>query len=291
MYVEPRPKKEPEAAPSTGEMMEAILDEGEDRIRDHGGQASTPLAPGSTHSNASTRLFAGASALELEPPPPGEREITRPAASKPGPSTSTSLPENSYEDYFPSDLSSGFDSLSLEYDPAPAGEAPVTVPSLVPEGNETRVDFDPPSFGETPPSFDPPPAAGAEDEGIASFQDLALSDSSISFPEETEPERDAEPEVEVEEVEASEAVPVVEADLATAEPIPPSHGGGMELLAMTDPFGHPASSKASAKATETDDPLQPAVAASLPRRKRSEELDLDAEVFGKLFPRDERRER
>jgi Domain of unknown function (DUF4388) len=242
MFVAPSSREQPareseseseSATPSTGEMMEAILDDRGERCE--GFDAGPEPAP-PTGSNASTQFFAGASALEPPPSPssPVEEKTT----------------VDSYDDLFPSDLSSSFASLSLDYAVEPVTTAPTTIPSVAPpgpptpKGNETRIAFDPPVFPETPA-----PAVAA--------------------------------------VETHEAMPIVEGDLVTPEPTPPAPSG-MELFAMTDPFGNPAPSADPPPVIEADDPFEPTVAASLPRRKRTEDAELDAEGLGQLLRRNER---
>jgi Domain of unknown function (DUF4388) len=295
MYVTPpSPAIEEEpAGPSTGEMMEAILDDGEERYPDFDASPDAvshrvEQTPAPSPSSASTQYFPSASALE---PPPAPVD----AATA------------SYDDLFPSDLSSSFASLSLDYGTEPTSVAPPTVPSVArPElkGNETRVDFDPPSFQDVPQTFDPPPDSPSGDSGASSFQDLDLSDSGVAFAAEAPPvpERSV-PAVPLAKASVADAVgngepmPVVEGDLVAPEP---AQTGGMEIFAMTDPFGSSGASEPP-PALVTDDPLrpleplqplhpnEPTVAESLPRRRRSQEIDPEADGLGNFFRGDETR--
>ncbi len=270
------------ATPSTGEtgeMMEAILDDGGERYEGFDA-GSEPTPPTGSNASTSTQFFAGASALELPPSPASSVE--------------EKIAVDSYEDLFPSDLSSSFASLSLDYAVESATTAPTTMPSVAPpgpptpKGIETRVAFDPPVFPETPAPIGAAPDSNSGDEGIGSFQDLALSESAISFATDPEPPSPAtEPAPAVVAVETHEAMPVVEGDLVTPEPTPPAPSG-MELFAMGDPFGNPAPSTDPPPVIEADDPFAPTVAASLPRRKRTEDADLDTEGLGELLRRNER---
>lgn len=215
MYVEPAPSNEQDSpAPSTGEMMEAILDEGDTRHHDHD---AGPAQTSTSSTNASTQFFDGANAFQ--PPSP----------SSPLPSS-----DASYDEFFPSDLRSGFDAPPLDSGAESANAAPVTVPSITPPGNG-----------------------------------IEASEAAV--------------------VEPNDAIPVVEGDVVTSEPNPPIPAtAGMELFAMTDPFGSSPPAVNPSPPTGTDDPLQPSVAASLPkRRRRTEELDLDAEGLGHVLGGDE----
>jgi hypothetical protein len=149
------------------------------------------------------------------------------------------------EDFFHGSL--GFASLSLDYAAPSPAEAPRTLPEVQSE-----------------------PA-------LSAFSELVQP----AAPEEEMPLIVA---TVVEEVEP------VPPSLATTQPsIPRSPGGpsGMEFFAMNDPFQAPEVATPPSPAFATDDPLQykeTSIAALLPTRPRTEELDLD---LGHFFSGDE----
>jgi len=170
-----------------------------------------------------------------------------PAASALPPRAPGKGPEPPEEDFFSS--SPGFASLSLDYTAAPP---------------------------ELPPSPDPP-----GEPSFSSFSEIAPPHAEEEMPL----------------IEAT----VIEATVAeSVEPLPPAEvntqptgvspvPAGLEFFAMNDPFRTADAAAPPPTAFATDDPFQYAetsVAASLPTRPRTEELDLD---LGNFFSGDDKK--
>jgi len=220
LYLDaPKAVTEP-APPTTGEMMEAILD-GRGDAPSAAYEIAEPEVPEvpEAPSDGATQFFPAASALELPPPPE--------------------------EGFFQN--APRFASLSLDYGASSSTELHPALPEVQGE-----------------PSF-------------SSFSELAPP----AAPEEEMPL------IEATVVEDVEPLPP---QLATTEPsIPavPAGPSGLEFFAMNDPFRAADAVAAAPTPFATDNPLQYAetsVAASLPTRPRTEELDLD---IGHFFAGDE----
>lgn len=254
-YDDPEPE-----TPSTGEMMEAIL-EGEEprpsppskpapppdaaRTQFFGGpRAVEPPKPkaSTTASTATTQFFDGSSALE--PPPPKPKE-------EPPPEADDEVPY-------------GFEALALHEDAAPIPSAAVTAPSIP----------------------IPSPEADAEEGSLASFDDLAYApEPSVSEAETEAPGGGDVPVVEASVVEDEDRLPVL--DPEAVEPPQTAASGGMEALASADPF-----SSGGGFAFEGIDSDDPRIA---PRRSEREhrpssppqkESDLDMDGLNHLLSSD-----
>jgi hypothetical protein len=169
-----------------------------------------------------------------------------PAASALPPQAPTRAPEPPEEDFFSS--SPGFASLSLDYTAAPPPELP---PPSHPR-NEPSAS----SFSE----LAPPHAPHAEEE-------MPLIEATV-----------------IEATAVESAAPLPPALVTTRPSVSPgpAEPAGLEFFAMNDPFRTADSAAPPPTAFATDDPLQYAetsVAASLPTRPRTEELDLDLGQF------------
>jgi len=217
------------APPTTGEMMEAILD-GRGDAPSAADEIDAPKIPeipevSEAGSDSATQFFPTASAL----PPP--------ASSK--------SPESPEEDFFHG--APGFASLSLDYGASPATELSPALPEVQSEPSFSR-------FSEPAPP-------------VARKEEMPLIEATV-----------------VEDVQSAPPA------LVTTRPsIPPSPGGpsGLEFFAMNDPFRAADVVAPPPTPFSADDPLQYAetsVAALLPPRPRTEELDLD---LGHFFDGDE----
>jgi hypothetical protein len=182
-------------------------------------------------------------AYALDKPPLPEIRSDNQTQFFPGASALDAPPPPPEEDFFRG--SPGFESLSLDYAAAPPAELPRAAPA---------------EPGE--PSF-------------SSFSELA-------------PPPDA-PEEEMPLIEATvvEDQAPVSPQLATTKPsIPVSSSGpsGLEFFAMNDPFQASRAAASSLPPIAADDPMQyarPSIAASLPTRPKTEELDLDLGILGR----------
>jgi hypothetical protein len=223
LYLDEAADSPEPAEPTTGEMMEAILDGSGDAPsatykRDKPGIPARPEAS-EPRTDSATQFFPAAAALEpkASPKPP-------------------EVPEPPEEDFFRG--APGFASLTLDYQ----ASSPPELPPALPE---------PPSE----PSF-------------SSFSELAPPP----------PPEEEMPLIEATVVEEAQPVPPA---LVTTEPsVPASPAGpsGLEFFAMNDPFRAPDAVAPPPSPFATDDPLQYAetsVAASLPRRPRTDDLDLE----------------
>ncbi len=191
-------------------------------------------------------------------------------------------------------------SRSYEIDEAPSDEA-----SEIPEPpSNSATQFFPVPSALPPPLPPPPPEEEDFFHGSPGFASLSL-DYAASSPEELALPPDVQEVQEVRE-EPEEEVPLIEAAVVEeAAPVPPALAttrpsqprgaavpSGLEFFASSDPFRSGQSTDAKAPPPPpfaTDDPLQFAetsVAASLPPRPRTEELDLD---MGNFFSGNEKK--
>jgi hypothetical protein len=193
-------------------------------------------------------------AYESEPPAPPPVSEARsdsatqffPSASALPPPAPAKGPEPPEEDFFSS--SPGFASLSLDYTAAPP-ELPL------PPGSPGAPSFS--SFSELAPPH-------AEEE-------MPLIEATV---------------IEATVVESVEPLPPAEVN---TQPAVSSVPAGLEFFAMNDPFRTADAAAPPPTAFATDDPFQYAetsVAASLPTRPRTEELDLD---LGNFFSGDDKK--
>ena len=170
-----------------------------------------------------------------------------PSASALPPRAPTKAPEPPEEDFFSS--SPGFASLSLDYAAAPPPEHPLP-----------KVATNEPSFS-TFSELAPPHAE----------EEMPLIEATV---------------IEATVVESVEPLPpalvTTQPSVAPGAPVP-AGAAGLEFFATNDPF-RTADTAAAPTPFTTDDPLryeETSVAASLPRRPRTEELDLDLGHFFK----------
>jgi hypothetical protein len=140
--------------------------------------------------------------------------------------------------------------------------------------------FDSMPFDESPPTAPEPPTPSPPEPG-PSFEDLALSDPALPVASAApaaapgpEPKPEAEP-----------ALPVLEGDVVEPEPMQ-VEGGGMEFLMSNDPMVTPEQDPVPQTEFSTYDPLkfgEEPVAASLPKRPKTDEMDLDADGLGHIL--------
>jgi hypothetical protein len=146
-------------------------------------------------------------------------------------------------------------------------------------------DFDAAPPDPTPPAPQPTPTSAPETPG-PSFEDLALSDPAVpvaSIDSNPVPVPASIPEPEPE-----PSLPVVEGDVVEPEPLP-VEGGGMEFLMSNDALVIPEQNPIPPTAFSTQDPFRPEkfgeepIAASLPKRPRTDEMDLDMDGLGHIL--------